>query len=341
MAKVIVADENQGRRTLLASTLEREGFDVTRAGTLRQAEGTALAVMPEIVLLEGDWSSGDAIDASQRLMGDPEFAFKCRIVMLSRSTSNEFLLTAAKAGIHEVIGKPVDMSKLIEQLWKHARKQFVPPPADVEVGGGGGSFDVGMMAGGGGWALPMLKGLVGPDRINESFINEILTQMGEDGMEVDLDLEATDLSNILRIALNRLVQDGDEAQGGVGPSFEELKKKKALGDLSDQSKSVSAGGMESILENQADNIASEIESVMDQILDEAPEQVAILPDDHLERIDPQVLNMTRLTTEMVHELMWDLGRPGAVSDTTLMTRIEDATEMLGDVLSSLPESEEE
>ena len=51
--------------------------------------------------------------------------------------------------------------------------------------------------------------------------------------------------------------------------------------------------------------------------------------------------MTRLTTEMVHELMWDLGRPGAVADLTLMTRIEDAAEMLGDVLSSLPESEEE
>jgi CheY-like chemotaxis protein len=297
--------------------------------------------MPEIVLLEGDWSSGDAIDASQRLMGDPEFAFKCRIVMLSRSTSSEYLITAAKAGVHEVIGKPVDMSKLIEQLWKHARKQFVPPPADVEVGGGGGSFDVGMMTGGGGWALPMLKGLVGPDRINESFINEILTQMGEDGMEVDLALEATDLSNILRIALNRLVQDADGDQAGAGPSFEELKKKKALGDLNDQAKSITTGGMESILENQADAIANEIEAVMDDILDEAPEQVAILPHDDLERIDPQVLNMTRLTTEMVHELMWDLGRPGAVSDTTLMTRIEDATEMLGDVLSSLPESEEE
>ena len=198
-----------------------------------------------------------------------------------------------------------------------------------------------MMAGGGGWALPMLKGLVGPDRINESFINEILTQMGEEGMEVDMALEATDLSNILRIALNRLVQDGDAGQTGSGPSFEELKKKKALGDLSDQSKTFTAGGMESILETQAENIASEIEAVMDEILDEAPEQVAILPDDGLERIDPQVLDMTRLTTEMVYELMWDLGRPGAVSDTTLMTRIEDATEMLGDVLSSLPETEEE
>ena len=152
MGKVIVADENQGRRTLLASTLEREGFDVTRAGTLRQAEGTALAVMPEVVLLDGEWKSGDAIDASQRLMGDPEFAFKCRIVLLSRSTSPEFMLMAAKAGIHEVIGKPVDMKELVDQLWKHSRKQFVPPPADVSFDSTGGSFDVAAMAGGGGWA---------------------------------------------------------------------------------------------------------------------------------------------------------------------------------------------
>jgi len=62
--------------------LEREGFEITRAGTLRQAEGTALATMPEVVLIDGEWKSGDAIDAAQRLMADPEFAFKCRIVVL-------------------------------------------------------------------------------------------------------------------------------------------------------------------------------------------------------------------------------------------------------------------
>ena len=95
--KVIVADENEGRRTLLSNTLEREGFDITRAGTLRQAEGTALAIMPEIVLMDGEWKSGDAIDAAQRLMSDPEFAFKCRIVVLSRNSGQEYLVSAAQA----------------------------------------------------------------------------------------------------------------------------------------------------------------------------------------------------------------------------------------------------
>jgi hypothetical protein len=39
--------------------------------------------------------------------------------------------------------------------------------------------------------------------------------------------------------------------------------------------------------------------------------------------------------------MWSLGRPGAVSDITLMTQVEDAAQMLRDVLDALPAAEEE
>ena len=83
MASIIVADEQEGRRNLLAGTLEREEYSVTRAGTLRQCEGTALATMPDVVLLDGEWKTGDAIDAASRLSSDPEFALQCRIVILS------------------------------------------------------------------------------------------------------------------------------------------------------------------------------------------------------------------------------------------------------------------
>ncbi len=43
-ASIIIADENEGRRNLLANTFEREGYDVTRLGTLAQTEATAGAV---------------------------------------------------------------------------------------------------------------------------------------------------------------------------------------------------------------------------------------------------------------------------------------------------------
>ena len=360
MAKVIVADENEGRRNLLANSLEREGFDVTRASTLRQAEGTALATMPEVVLMEGEWKAGDVLDASQRLMSDPEFAFKCRIVVLSRSITDDYLMSAAKAGIAEVMSKPIDMPSLIEQIGKHTRKQFVPPPADIDSGGGGGgTFDVGMMMGDGKWALPMLKGLVSPEKINTDFINEIMQQLGEEGIDVDEDVDLSMMSSMLRIALNRLVEEASEmspeesndADGSDEnskdktsvPSFKQMSKgNKTLGGGEKPSGKLKAGStMESILQNQADDIGDEIMEVMDSILDEEPDFVSIHEDDSMARIDPQVLKMTKLTTEIVHELMWSLGRPGALSDLTLMTQIEDAAKLTKEVLDSLPELEEE
>ena len=101
------------------------------------------------------------------------------------------------------------------------------------------------------------------------------------------------------------------------------------------------GSLLKILEKQADSIGDEVVSKMDEILDEMPEYVALKRDEDLLGIDKEVLKLTKLTTEVVHELMWSLGRPGAVSDITLITQIEDATEMLSDVLDSLPEIEEE
>ena len=352
MAKVIVADENEGRRTLLANTLEREGFDITRAGTLRQAEGTALATMPEIVLIDGEWKLGDAIDASQRLMSDPEFAFKCRIVILSRNSSQDYLISAAKAGVSEVIAKPIDMNVLIQQLNKHGRKQFVPPPADVDgPNSGGGSFDVSMLMGDSTWALPMLKGLVGPEKINPTFIDEILVQMDEEGIEVQDMFDPSTMAAMLRIALNNLVQDVDPSQltpdSIEKPQSESLRETSSTGE-SNQGQTLGSGNakstklkrgmttMENILEQQAQDLAQEVSVVMDEILDEKPELVALRPKDELFGVDPEILKLTRLTNELVFELMWNLGRPGTVEDLTLVTQIEDLTQMLNDVLDSFP-----
>ena len=346
MPKLIVADENEGRRNLLANTLERAGYEVTRAGTLRQAEGTALATMPEVVLIDGEWKVSDAIDASQRLMTDPEFAFKCRIVILSRNTSSDYLTAAARAGVSEVISKPVDMNKLLAQLEKHSRKQFVAPPAEVANAagtGGGGTFDVSMVMSDGKWALPMLKGIVTPEKINVDFINEILAQLGEEGIEVEEGLDPSLMSNMLRIALNSIVSDMDPSesnQASAGPSLPTAKKSATLGSKTG-GKKVGGSSMEEILQNQADGIASDIEGIMDDILDEKPDMVALIPDREQVVIDPAVLKFTKLVAETAHELMWDIGRPGNVSDLTLMTRIEDVTEMLGDVISSLPKGDEE
>jgi hypothetical protein len=102
-----------------------------------------------------------------------------------------------------------------------------------------------------------------------------------------------------------------------------------------------SSSMEGILENQAQALADEVEENMDSILDEVPDLIALHGLDTMVPIDPEVLTLTRLTTEIVSDLMWNLGQRGAVSDITLLTQIEDAAQMMADVLEALPEAEEE
>ena len=194
MASIIVADEQEGRRNLLAGTLEREEYSVTRAGTLRQCEGTALATMPDVVLIDGEWKTGDAIDAASRLSSDPEFALKCRIVILSTNVGQEYLVSAAKAGVSEVMAKPVDMNRLLVQLDKHSKKLFVEPPADIRTGSGTGFFEVSVTPGDPSWSLPILKELLGDGAIDTAFVGDLVSRMDE-----DIDIGHDVLERLLRL----------------------------------------------------------------------------------------------------------------------------------------------
>ena len=162
------------------------------------------------------------------------------------------------------------------------------------------------------------------------------------------------MANMLRIALNHLVQDvspedlpaqvnESSEQNEEAPSFGNMSRGKTLGSGAGPSKprKPRMTSMEEILEKQAESLGDEVVTKMDEILDEMPDLVALKRDEELFGIDLEVLKLTKLTTEVVHDLMWSLGRPGAVSDVTLITQIEDAAQMLSDVLESLPEIEEE
>ena len=102
-----------------------------------------------------------------------------------------------------------------------------------------------------------------------------------------------------------------------------------------------SSSMEGILESQAQDLADDVESKMDAILDEEPELVALHDFGTMVPLDPEVLKLTRLTSEVVSDLMWNLGQRGVVSDITLLTQIEDAAQMMADVLDALPHVVEE
>ena len=316
MATVIVADENEGRRNLLAGSIEREGYSVTRTATLKQCEGTALATMPDVVLIDGSWKAGDAVDTSSRLTSDPEFDLKCRVVIVSSDCSEDYLVSAAQAGVSEVLSKPVDMSHLLGQLQKHANKLFVPPPADINKGSKGGYFDIQVTAGDPSWSLPILEKLLGEEALDDAFLDSIMSQVeGEvEGLE---NLDSDSLKAILRTAFDALILDATEEHG----DGEEAKRLSRL---------------EEALDLQAERLEDAIEAAIGPVLDENPEKVALLTNDTgLIPTDPDALNMTARTLEIIQELLWEVGIPGRLSDSTLSSRVEEAVILAQDARESL------
>ena len=331
MASIIVADEQEGRRNLLAGTLEREEYSVTRAGTLRQCEGTALATMPDVVLIDGEWKTGDAIDAASRLSSDPEFALKCRIVILSSNVGEEYLISAAKAGVSEVLAKPVDMNKLIVQLDKHAKKLFVEPPADIRTGTGSGFFEVSVSPGDPSWSLPILQELLGEGAIDTAFVDDLVSRMDED-IEIGHDV----LERLLRMAFDDLIL-GAEVSVEIDEDMTDEERAAAISAAKAERRSRLIDAMES----QADVIEGELDEQLERLLD-PPEEVAILTEfTGMVPVAPNTLRMTKLSLEIIRDLFWDMGVPVREHLGMYSTQLEDAQQMVVDCLEALPDAPDE
>ena len=326
MATVIVADENEGRRNLLAGSIEREGYSVTRTATLKQCEGTALATMPDVVLIDSGWKSGDPVDTASRLTSDPEFDLKCRVVLISSDSGEEYLMSAAQAGVSEVLAKPVDMGLLLTQLQKHANKLFVPPPADINKGAKGGYFDIQVTAGDPSWSLPILEQLLGDEALDDDFLNSIMNQV-EENLEGVENLDSDALKTILRTTFDALILDATE-EHGEGEEAQRMSR------------------LEEALDLQAERLEEAIESVIDPVLDEKPSKVAMLTEETgLVPADPDALNMAVRTLELIQELLWEVGIPGRLADTTLSSRVEESVTLAQDAKEALeiflPENDDE
>ncbi len=325
MHTVLIADEQDGRRSLLASSIERHGFEVTRISTLRQCEGTALATMPDVVLVDGTWATGDALNSCSRLTSDPEFALKSRIVLLSKHSDEDHLMAAAQAGVSEVIQKPVDMSMLVGQLTKHANKAFVPPPAEIKTAGKStGVFEINVTADEPGWALPILKEVLNDATIDEEFVMNVLGDLELDGDDV----EPERVMAILRTAFDRLIVGADEELSDNEDEDREVKRAEV------------SSKMNEAMENRAKELEEEIALSLERLM-VMPDKVAIIADEkEMMKVDPNALEMTRLSLEVIADLLFELSLPGRVDDTTLLTQVQDAAQMASDALDALRNEED-
>lgn len=343
MAHIVVAHPDDGRRSLLASGLERAGFKITRASTLERCFAAASGGA-DVILIDDQWGMGDPFGTIAGIRSLPPPAGRTRVVMLAPN-DGETQRSAYASGVSEVVVKPVDFGALTDRLHAHARGDFVATPSFAGPSGPSTTATAPTTVADD-WSVPLMTRILEQQaQRGEDVGSRILELAAAEGMTLDVPPEQVEM--LLRLAVDAL-GGGDPVEVVEEVSVESINRSSQLGGSADpiqqrQGPSLGSniGAMEMALDRQAEAIATEVERTMDAILDERPEPVSFVPEDSKARIDPEVLEMTRLTVDLVHELMWSLGRPGAVEDLSLLTRIEDATEMLGSVLDALPQDDDD
>lgn len=112
MSRILIADDDDDVRRLLARCLSREGHTVAAAVTGRDAVDQAMASPPDVILLDVTMPVMNGVEACRLLKAAPETAF-IPILILSGQTDRDSRIKGIAAGADDYLSKPVDLEELL------------------------------------------------------------------------------------------------------------------------------------------------------------------------------------------------------------------------------------
>ncbi len=204
MPTVVIADEKQGRRNLLASTLSRHGFTTSRAQTLGQAEKSSFVAKPDVLLVDEEWSKGVVHETISNLRNSSEF--NGRVIMLVSKDDPDTLAAAAQCGVTEVVVKPFHIDQLIQALHRQARKEYTPPLAagirhagDRPIDFDPADLDIDESV----WTLPIIRRILQRGQVDHD-LEYMLEQAKKKGLLEGNDVDIEKVSHWTDIVLDSL-----------------------------------------------------------------------------------------------------------------------------------------
>ena len=126
-ARVLIVEDDDASRYGLRALLESEGYDVSEASTLQEAELELRGSAPEAMILDITLPDGDgAVWLAQRSRNQP---FGPPVIALTGVTADEDTRRIDAAGVRMVLTKPVNVTQLLLALRDLAQPQPLSPPA--------------------------------------------------------------------------------------------------------------------------------------------------------------------------------------------------------------------
>jgi CheY-like chemotaxis protein len=111
MRRIIIADDDAAIRTLLRSSLEREGHSVREAGSAADLFAAIDAQRPDVVLLDVHFGVDDGLAIGAGLLGDRRHRGIKIIFMTGTADDAELARLSVQWGT-PILGKPFDLDDL-------------------------------------------------------------------------------------------------------------------------------------------------------------------------------------------------------------------------------------
>lgn len=126
MAKILLVEDNEMNRDMLARRLRARGFEVDLAFDGAMGVERATELMPDLVLMDMSLPKVDGWEATRRIKADPATR-SIPVVALTAHAMVTDRDTAMDAGCDEYETKPVDLARLLEKIAVLLSKARVAP----------------------------------------------------------------------------------------------------------------------------------------------------------------------------------------------------------------------
>lgn len=115
MPKVLLVEDNEMNRDMLSRRLQRKGYDVLLAVDGEEGVRTALAELPDLILMDMSLPVIDGWEATKRLKAEAETS-NIPVIALTAHAMSDDRQRALDAGCDDYDTKPVELARLLGKM---------------------------------------------------------------------------------------------------------------------------------------------------------------------------------------------------------------------------------
>jgi len=114
-ALILIADDNEANRDILARRLETHGYHLIMASDGEQALAAARSMLPDLILLDIMMPKMDGLEVCRLLKTDKSLPF-IPIILVTALTDSKEIVAGLDAGGDEYVTKPIDQAALVARV---------------------------------------------------------------------------------------------------------------------------------------------------------------------------------------------------------------------------------